>query len=92
MIAGLAFTFVMIVMMRIHVITRGAVAEPFFETFLGVNAVGIGIIGMLINFALTIGISLNTEAPPQEVQDLVEQVRYPRELTPEELQEAVVEA
>jgi len=26
------------------------------------------------------------------VQDLVEQVRYPRELTPEELEEAVAEA
>lgn len=89
MIAGLAFTFVMIVLMRIHVITEGAIAEPIITTFLGINAQGIGIVGMVINFALTIGISLNTPAPPQEVQDLVEQVRYPRELTPEELQEAV---
>ncbi|PEN12874.1 cation acetate symporter [Longibacter salinarum] len=92
MIAGLTFTFVMIVLMRIHIITRGAIAEPFIDSFLGINAQGIGIIGMLINFALTIGISLNTPAPPQKVQDLVEQVRYPRELTPDELKEAVAEA
>jgi len=92
MIAGLAFTFIMIVLMRIHVITEGAIAEPFIDSFFGINAQGIGIVGMLINFALTIGISLNTEAPPQKVQDLVEQVRYPRELTPEELEEAVAEA
>jgi cation/acetate symporter len=90
MIVGLAFTFIMIVLMRIHVITEGAIAEPFITSFFGINAQGIGIVGMLLNFAITIALSLRGEAPPQEVQDLVEQVRYPRELTPEELKEAVV--
>ena len=90
MIVGLAFTFIMIVLMRIHVITEGAIAEPFIDSFLGINAQGIGIMGMLLNFAITIVLSLRGEEPPQEVQDLVEQVRYPRELTPEELKEAVV--
>jgi cation/acetate symporter len=90
MIVGLAFTFIMIVLMRIHVITEGAIAEPFIDSFLGINAQGIGIVGMLLNFAITIVLSLRGEEPPQEVQDLVEQVRYPRELTPEELKEAVV--
>ncbi len=89
MIVGLAFTFIMIVLMRIDVITEGAIAEPVIDTFLGVNAVGIGIVGMILNFIVTVTVSLNSESPPQEVQDLVEQVRYPRELTPEELQEAV---
>ena len=89
MVVGLAFTFVMIVLMRIHVITRGAIAEPFIDSFLGINAQGIGIVGMLLNFAVTYFLSKSGDAPPQEVQDLVEQVRYPRELTPEELKEAV---
>jgi cation/acetate symporter len=92
---GLAFTFIMIVLMRIHVITKGAIPEPFIDSFLGINAQGIGIVGMLLNFALTIGLSLGDEAPPQEVQDLVEQVRYPRTLTAEELaevQQAAAEA
>ena len=90
MSVGLAFTFIMIVMMRIHVITEGAVAEPFLDSFFGINAQGIGIVGMLLNFAITVVLSKSGEAPPQEVQDLVEQVRYPRELTPEELKEAAV--
>lgn len=90
MSVGLAFTFIMIVLMRIHVITEGAVAEPFFDSFLGINAQGIGIVGMLLNFAITVALSKSGEAPPQEVQDLVEQVRYPRELTPEELKEGAV--
>jgi cation/acetate symporter len=90
MSVGLAFTFIMIVLMRIHVITEGAVAEPFFDSFLGINAQGIGIVGMLLNFAITVALSKSGKAPPQEVQDLVEQVRYPRELTPEELKEGAV--
>jgi cation/acetate symporter len=89
MIVGLAFTFVMIVLMRIHVITEGAIAEPVIGSFLGVNAQGIGVVGMILNFIVTVGLSLRGASPPQEVQDLVEQVRYPRELTPEELEEAV---
>jgi cation/acetate symporter len=89
MIVGLVFTFVMIVLMRIDVITEGAIATPIIDSFLGINAVGIGIVGMILNFIVTIAISLNTKTPPQEVQDLVEQVRYPRELTAEELKEAV---
>jgi cation/acetate symporter len=89
MIVGLSFTFIMIVMMRIHVITEGAIAEPIIDSFLGINAQGIGIVGMILNFVITYALSKSGEAPPQEVQDLVEQVRYPRELTPEELKEAV---
>ena len=89
MSVGLAFTFIMIVLMRIHVITEGAIAEPILDSFLGINAQGIGIIGMLLNFIITVALSKSGDAPPQEVQDLVEQVRYPRELTAEELKEAV---
>jgi len=90
MITGLAFTFLMIVLMRAHVVAGAVFTEPILEQFLGIGAQGIGIVGMILNFAVTILVSLNSSAPPQDVQDLVEQVRYPRELTEAELREAAV--
>ena len=44
----------------------------------GISPEGIGTIGMLINFTIAIGLSLKTKAPPKEVQDLVDRVRFPR--------------
>ena len=88
MAAGLAFTFVMIVLMRAHVVAPGVFGEtPILESFLGIQAQGIGIVGMLINVALTVGVSLMTPPPPARVQSLVEQIRYPRQLTEAELAE-----
>lgn len=44
----------------------------------GVSPEGVGAIGMLINFAVTIAVSLVTREPSAEVQTLVEEVRHPR--------------
>ncbi|MEM7415229.1 MAG: sodium:solute symporter family protein [Gemmatimonadota bacterium] len=44
----------------------------------GISPEGIGTVGMLLNFAITIGVSRFTPAPPAEVQVLVEQIRVPR--------------
>ncbi|MEN8257647.1 MAG: sodium:solute symporter family protein [Thermodesulfobacteriota bacterium] len=44
----------------------------------GISAEGIGAVGMLINFIITLTISRFTPAPPEEVQDMVENIRYPR--------------
>ncbi|MFN3596632.1 MAG: sodium:solute symporter family protein [Rubricoccaceae bacterium] len=85
MAVGLAFTLVMIVLMRAHIVAPTVFAEPLLESFLGIQAQGIGMIGMLLNFALTIGVSLATKPPPPHVQDLVEQVRYPRMISEAEL-------
>ena len=46
--------------------------------FFGISAEGIGTVGMLLNFIVLIVVSLLTAPPPQEVQDLVERIRYPR--------------
>ncbi|MCP3874755.1 MAG: hypothetical protein GY699_16585 [Desulfobacteraceae bacterium] len=46
--------------------------------FLGIGTMGIGAIGMFINFVVSIIVSKLTTAPPQEIQDLVESVRIPR--------------
>ena len=44
----------------------------------GISPEGIGSIGMLINFAVAIGVSLFTKEPPESVQRLVEEIRLPR--------------
>ncbi len=85
MSVGLAFTFIMIVLMRAQNVL--GLDEPIIDSFLGINAQGIGIIGMLLNFGLTIGVSLATPAPPMDVQRMVEQIRYPRVINDEELEE-----
>jgi cation/acetate symporter len=46
--------------------------------FMGISAEGIGTVGAILNFAVTFGVSRLTEAPPKEIQELVENVRVPR--------------
>ncbi|WP_304638722.1 sodium:solute symporter family protein [Pseudomonas sp.] len=45
---------------------------------LGISPLSFGAVGAVINFAVAFGVSYLTEEPPQEVQDLVESVRYPK--------------
>ncbi len=69
MVSGILFTIVYIVNIK------------FFggrAWLLGISAEGIGAVGMLINFFVTLLISKFTPAPPQEVQDMVDVIRYPR--------------
>ena len=73
---GLAFTFIMIVLMRAQNVIPGMEA-PIINDFMGINAQGIGIVGMGINFVVTIVVSLLTSPPSQDVQDMVEDIRYP---------------
>ncbi len=73
---GIIFTAVMIVLMR-SVQLLGT-AEPLMGPFLGISAQGIGVVGMILNFVVTFVVSRVTEAPPQEIQDMVESVRIPK--------------
>ena len=84
MSAGLAFTFVMIVLMRADRVL--GLDAPLVDSFLGIKAQGIGVVGMLLNFALLVGVSLATEPPPEHIRRLVEQIRYPRVMTEAELE------
>jgi cation/acetate symporter len=89
LLTGLTFTFVMILLMRGHVALREfGVTEPVIDSFFGISAQGIGVVGMLLNFAVTYVVSRATPAPPVEVQNIVEQIRYPRQLSDEELRDA----
>ncbi|MFZ5759312.1 MAG: sodium:solute symporter family protein [Thermodesulfobacteriota bacterium] len=46
--------------------------------FLGISSEGIGTVGMVINFLVTLIVSQMTAPPPAEVQDMVENIRFPR--------------
>ncbi len=46
--------------------------------FFGVTTWGIGAIGLVLNFVVAIVVSRFTEAPPKEIQDLIQSVRIPR--------------
>ena len=76
MVCGLAFTAVCIGLIRSQQIF--GTAEPLMDSFFGVNAQGVGTIGMLLNFAVTVAVSLGTPPPPLAVQEMVEGIRYPR--------------
>ncbi|MFD1336189.1 sodium:solute symporter family protein [Oceanobacillus iheyensis] len=57
---------------------------PIIENFFGINAQGVGVIGMLLNFTVGFIVSRNTQAPPIEIQQLIENVRAP-EIDEEEI-------
>ena len=48
------------------------------DWWFGISPEGIGALGMVLNFAVTLTVSAMTPAPPQDVQDAVEAIRYPR--------------
>ena len=77
MSVGLVFTFVMITLMRAQNVIPG-MEEPVIADFLGIGAQGVGMIGMLLNFAITVTVSLLTKAPPVEIQEMVDRLRDPR--------------
>ncbi|GMV95292.1 MAG: hypothetical protein AMXMBFR82_50700 [Candidatus Hydrogenedentota bacterium] len=76
-LVGLIFTGFYILGTRADKILPG-VEEPFFGTwFFGISAQGIGAVGMVLNFVVTLVVSRLTPPPPPEVQEMVENVRIP---------------
>ncbi len=76
MSVGLAFTFTMIVLMRAQNVVPG-MQEPIIDDFLGIGAQGIGIVGMLLNFGVMTVVSLLTQPPPADIQEMVDHLRDP---------------
>jgi cation/acetate symporter len=74
MLSGLAFTASYIVYFKF---THPELNSPE-HWWLGVSPEGIGTIGMAVNFAVAIGVSLLTPPPPAHVQQFVEEIRVPR--------------
>jgi cation/acetate symporter len=81
MLAGLLFTYAYIEYFKgLFLKWAGA---PWGENasehwLLGISPEGIGVVGMCLNFAVAIGVSLATAPPPANVQDMVEHIRVPR--------------
>lgn len=74
MVVGLLFTMSYIVYFKFV----NPAANVSANWFLGISPEGIGAFAMVINVALALIISRVTSAPPQEIQDLVEDIRIPK--------------
>ena len=70
MISGITFTIFYILYFQYW----GGTEEQYL---FGISPEGIGFVGMIINFAVTGIVTAFTPAPPQEVQDMVAEIRLP---------------
>lgn len=74
MITGLVFTFSYIAYFKL-MNPDANVAENWL---LGISPEGIGVIGMVLNFAVALVVAKMTAPPPAEIDALVESIRVPR--------------
>lgn len=74
MIAGLLFTLAYVIFFKI--------AFPEYNTpeywWFGISPEGIGTLGMLLNLAVSFAVGMIFPEPPEDVQELVESIRYPK--------------
>ncbi|MDN3524370.1 sodium:solute symporter family protein [Halomonas sabkhae] len=80
MLSGLIFTLVYIFIYKGWFFIPGTnnLADTPENWMLGISPLSIGAVGAIINFAVAFSVSRMTAEPPQEIQDLVESVRYPK--------------
>ncbi|PVY69604.1 cation/acetate symporter [Tamilnaduibacter salinus] len=80
MLTGLIVTLVYIFMYKGWFFVGGTANFPDTAEYwlLGVSPLSFGAIGAVINFIVAFGVSNATEEPPEEIQELVESVRFPR--------------
>lgn len=79
MIVGLVFTSVYIVMCTSHKVLP-IFKEPILsedQWLFGISPQGIGTLGMILNFVVTLTISYCTAPPPKDVIELIDSVRVP---------------
>ncbi|MCP2262913.1 sodium:solute symporter family protein [Promicromonospora thailandica] len=73
MLAGLAFT------ATYMIYTLPVFGTEANDHILGISPEGIGTIGAVVNLVVTVTVSLLTRPPAHEVQEMVENIRYPAE-------------
>ena len=80
MISGLLFTICYIVYFKFGQALFGLSPEAVSPKnwWFNISPEGIGTLGMLVNFVISFVVMKMTPAPPQNVRDLVEDIRYPR--------------
>ena len=70
MIAGIGFTFSYIIYFQF----MGGTPDQYF---FGITPEGIGFIGMLINFLVSILVNILTPCPPNDVIKMIEEIHIP---------------
>ncbi len=75
MVVGLGVTLFYMIKYKLGWIGAPTTAEDWW---LGISPEGFGTVGMLINFLVSFVVSKLTPAPPAEVQEMVENIRFPR--------------
>lgn len=80
MLVGLVTTCVYIFLFKGWFFIPGTamLADDASGWIMGINPLGFGPIGALLNFVVAFAVSAMTAPPPKDVQDLVESVRYPK--------------
>jgi cation/acetate symporter len=73
MLAGLLFTLAYIAFFKFYAPELNTADNWLF----GISPEGIGMIGMVINFIVAVGVSRFTPIPPKEIGELVEMIRLP---------------
>ncbi|WP_439887269.1 sodium:solute symporter family protein [Pseudomonas sp. MBLB4123] len=73
MVVGLAFTFSYIVYYKFINPSAGP-----NEWWFGISPEGIGTLGMIFNFVVSIIVAKLTSAPPEHIQHIIEDIRIPR--------------
>ena len=73
MVTGLLFTFAYIVWFKFAAPETNDAANWLF----GISPEGIGVVGMVLNFAIAVAVARMTAPPPEEVDLLVDRIRVP---------------
>ena len=74
MVSGIAFTAAYIIYFKFVNPAANVPANWWF----GISPEGIGTLGMLVNFAVAYGVFKMTDEAPQEIQEMVESIRFPK--------------
>ena len=80
MLSGLIFTLVYIFVYKgwFFIPDTNNLPDTEANWVMGISPLSIGAVGAILNFVVAYVVSSVTEEPPQEIQDLVESVRYPK--------------
>ena len=74
MLSGIIFTAAYIIYFKFI----NPAANTSENWFLGISPEGIGTVGMIINFVVSFVVSKITPAPPEDIQEMVDSLRYPK--------------
>ncbi|WP_294345353.1 sodium:solute symporter family protein [Prosthecochloris sp.] len=74
MLTGIIFTAAYIIYFKFI----NPAANTSENWFLGISPEGIGTVGMIINFTVSFIVAKITPAPPEDIQELVDSLRYPK--------------